>query len=253
MKVFFDIITNHTADVIDYQGGQYAYVDKATEPYGRRRQRLRRRATTPAATRFPALDAADVVPLHAGLPHRGRRDRQGARPGSTTRRCTTTAATRPSPASPATYGDFFGLDDLFTEQPEVVDGHDRHLQDVGRLRHRRLPHRHRQARQHGVLAEVLAGDPRARGQGRRQEATSSCSARSTTATRRSCRQYTTTGKLPATLDFGFQGSALGFAQGKPTTEPARLLRRRRLLHRHRLQRLRAADLPRQPRHGPRSA
>ena len=30
-------------------------------------------------------------------------------------------------------------------------------------------------------------------------------------------QYTTTGKLPATLDFGFQGAALGFAQGKATT------------------------------------
>ena len=41
--------------------------------------------------------------------------------------------------------------------------------------------------------------------------TSSCSARSSTATRRSCRTYTTTGKLPATLDFGFQGAALRFA------------------------------------------
>ena len=27
-------------------------------------------------------------------------------------------------------------------------------------------------------------------------------------------RYTTTGKLPATLDFGFQGSALGFAPGQ---------------------------------------
>ena len=30
------------------------------------------------------------------------------------------------------YGDFFGLDDLFTEHPRVVDGHDRHLRDVDR-------------------------------------------------------------------------------------------------------------------------
>ena len=30
-------------------------------------------------------------------------------------------------------------------------------------------------------------------------------------------QFTTKGKLPATLDFGFQGAALGFAQGKATT------------------------------------
>ena len=30
--------------------------------------------------------------------------------------------------------------------------------------------------------------------------------------------YTTTGELPATLDFGFQQSAVGYAQGKPTTK-----------------------------------
>jgi glycosidase len=33
MKVFFDIITNHTADVIDYQEGVYEYISKASEPY----------------------------------------------------------------------------------------------------------------------------------------------------------------------------------------------------------------------------
>ena len=30
------------------------------------------------------------------------------------------------------YGDFFGLDDLFTEHPSVVERHDRHLQDLDR-------------------------------------------------------------------------------------------------------------------------
>ena len=33
MKVFFDIITNHTADVIDYEEGQYTYRSKAAFPY----------------------------------------------------------------------------------------------------------------------------------------------------------------------------------------------------------------------------
>ncbi|WP_242653146.1 alpha-amylase family glycosyl hydrolase, partial [Intrasporangium flavum] len=33
MKVYFDIITNHTADVISYQGGQYGYVSKSDKPY----------------------------------------------------------------------------------------------------------------------------------------------------------------------------------------------------------------------------
>ena len=33
MKVFFDIITNHTADVIDYREGQYTYRSKQSSPY----------------------------------------------------------------------------------------------------------------------------------------------------------------------------------------------------------------------------
>ena len=43
-------------------------------------------------------------------------------------------------------GDFAGLDDLMTEHPRVVAGHDRDLRRLDRqLRHRRLPHRHRHA------------------------------------------------------------------------------------------------------------
>ncbi len=64
-------------------------------------------------------------------------------------------------------------------------------------------------------------------------------------------QYTTEGKLQATVDFGFQGSGVNFAKGRGDDRAARLLRARRLLHRRRLQRLLAADLPRQPRHGSR--
>ncbi len=33
MKVFFDIILNHTADVISYEGGQFSYRTKADYPY----------------------------------------------------------------------------------------------------------------------------------------------------------------------------------------------------------------------------
>ena len=33
MKVFFDIITNHTADVIDYAEGEYTYRTKKSYPY----------------------------------------------------------------------------------------------------------------------------------------------------------------------------------------------------------------------------
>ena len=56
MKVFFDIITNHTADVIDYAQEQYTYISKATSPYRTlngdpvRRSRLRQLAGLPDAS-----------------------------------------------------------------------------------------------------------------------------------------------------------------------------------------------------------
>ena len=63
-------------------------------------------------------------------------------------------------------------------------------------------------------------------------------------------QYTTEGRLQATVDFGFQGSGVELRQGQAHDRAAGLLRPRRLLHRRRLERLLAADVPRQPRHGP---
>ena len=77
MKVFFDIITNHTADVIDYEEGQYTYVAKATSPYkdadgnGLRRPRLRRHGHLPAA------GPRHSFPYTPVFPDAGRRDRQG--------------------------------------------------------------------------------------------------------------------------------------------------------------------------------
>ena len=148
----------------------------------------------------------------------------------------------------ADYGDFVGLDDLFTEQPEVVAGHGRTSTRLGRLRHRRLPHRHRQAREHGVLAAVLAGDPSTAAAdgnadffmfGEVYDADPAFMSRS--------RRRASSGD--ARLRVPGRGASAS-RQGKADDRPARPLRRRRLLHRRRLQRLRAADLPRQPRHGP---
>ena len=59
---------------------------------------------------------------------------------------------------------------------------------MGRLRHRRLPHRHRQARQHGVLAGVRARRSATHAAGRSATTTSSPSARSSTPTRPTCRR-----------------------------------------------------------------
>ena len=83
--------------------------------------------------------------------------------------------------------------------------------------------------------------------------TSSCSARSTTRDPAFTSQlHRPSGKLPAMLDFALPGrrrAASPHGGGRPTALRD-LFAARRLLHRRRLQRLRAADLPRQPRHGP---
>ena len=156
MKVFFDIITNHTADVIDYAEDQYAYVDKATVPVqGRDGNAVRRRATTPRQPTFPALDAATSFPYTPVFATEADANVKVPAwlndPTMYHNRGDSTFAGENSE-----YGDFFGLDDLLTEQPEVVSGMDDIYKDWVGLRHRRLPHRHRQARQHGVLAAVHA-------------------------------------------------------------------------------------------------
>ncbi len=256
MKVFFDIITNHTADVIGYAEGR---------PDGVRLQGRRRRTRTPPGEPFDDRDYAGTTPSPSSTPRRR----------SPTCRCSTPARrTSRSPAwlndltmyhnrgnttfigEDSQYGDFFGLDDLFTERPEVVDGMVDIYADLGRgLRHRRLPDRHHEARQRRVLAGVRPApcrpSPTADGNpdffmfGEVALDGSDAAAKSFTS------HYTTHDRMQAILDFPFQDAARGFASRGPRQPAARaVLRERRLVHRPRLERLLAADLPRQPRHGP---
>jgi glycosidase len=129
MKVFFDIITNHTADVIGYEqkpGGPapYGYVSKDQSPY--------RTAGTPFDDRdyaggsaFPPLDPLTSFPFVPKNPA------GSETPGDTNHKVpewlndVTAYHNRGDTTftgENSFYGDFFGLDDLFTEQPRVVDG-----------------------------------------------------------------------------------------------------------------------------------
>ncbi|MPV36651.1 pullulanase-type alpha-1,6-glucosidase [Georgenia subflava] len=115
IKVYFDIITNHTADLIDYAEGQYGYVDKATAPYLDAAGAPFDPADVAGSDAFPELDAqtsfpytpvrtGDVVPevLNDVTRYHNR--------GNST-----------WSGESVTYGDFDGLDDLMTEDPVVVD------------------------------------------------------------------------------------------------------------------------------------
>jgi glycosidase len=121
MKVFFDIITNHTADVIGYEeGARTAYVSKDVSPYRTASGRVFDDRDYAGSSRFPDLDPATSFPYTPVLDPAEEDLKVPAWLNDPTmyhNRGNTTFTGEDSQ-----YGDFFGLDDLFTERPEVVDG-----------------------------------------------------------------------------------------------------------------------------------
>ncbi len=157
MKVYFDIITNHTADVIGYtEGARQAYTSKDVRPYTTASGAPFDDRDFAGTNTFPPLDAATSFPYHPVLDPSEQNLKVPAWLNDVTlyhNRGDTTFVGENS-----YYGDFFGLDDLFTENPRVVQG----MIDIyehldRRLRHRRLPHRHDEARRRRLLAAVRAG------------------------------------------------------------------------------------------------
>ncbi|MFI9765742.1 pullulanase-type alpha-1,6-glucosidase [Streptomyces sp. NPDC052415] len=117
MKVYFDVITNHTADVVDYEEKSYGYLSKGAFPY-----------LTKNGEPFDDADYAD-----------GRRDFPDTDADSFARTPKVSKDNKvPSWLNDPTlyhnrgdstfagesslHGDFSGLDDLWTERPEVVSG-----------------------------------------------------------------------------------------------------------------------------------
>ncbi|HRA49461.1 pullulanase-type alpha-1,6-glucosidase [Actinotalea sp.] len=120
IKVYFDIITNHTADVIDYDGGVYEYVDQATTPYYDAGGTAFDPAAYAGTGTFPTLSATTsfpydpiVDPADATLKVPGWLND----PTLYHNRGNSTWT-----GESVTYGDFAGLDDLMTEHPTVVQG-----------------------------------------------------------------------------------------------------------------------------------
>ncbi len=214
MKVFFDIITNHTADVIDYEEGQYSYVDKATAPY-RDAAGVEFDDRTYAGTdTFPELDPQVSFPYTPVF--RSEADETVKVPAWLNdptlyhNRGDSTFAGESSE-----YGDFIGLDDLFTEHPDVVDGMGEIYSTwaefgidgfrIDTVKHVNMefwqdfsPRVLEAASEAGnddffMFGEVYDSNPEFMS------------------------RYTTEGTLQATIDFGFQSRAVDFAAGEPTT------------------------------------
>jgi alpha-amylase len=121
MKVILDIVVNHTADVITYQGGNYGYISSSTAPYKSCDGIPFNPSDFAGLASFPKICAANSFPYVPQV--------------------SPDLATAKNPAflndltnyhnrgnidfsDGTTYldGDFYGLDDLFTEKPTVLQG-----------------------------------------------------------------------------------------------------------------------------------
>lgn len=120
LKIYFDIVINHTGDVITYLDGSFVYFSQNADPY-LTADGSAFHLDEVAGGEFPALDPATSFPHLPGFANEA-------------------DATIKSPAwlndltlyhnrgnstfegESAELGDFFGLDDLFTEHPRVVEG-----------------------------------------------------------------------------------------------------------------------------------
>ncbi|SIT86829.1 pullulanase-type alpha-1,6-glucosidase [Microbacterium sp. RU33B] len=120
IDVYFDIITNHTADVIRYEENQYGYISKAAEPYRDAAGVEFDPATYAGTDDFPALDAATSFPYTPVVEPAEADVKVPAWLNDVTLYHNRGDSTFAGESS--TYGDFVGLDDLMTEHPTVVDG-----------------------------------------------------------------------------------------------------------------------------------
>ncbi|MGW0282830.1 pullulanase-type alpha-1,6-glucosidase [Streptomyces sp. NPDC003236] len=117
MKVFFDVITNHTADVVDYREKSYGYLSKGAFPYLTKDGRPFDDSDYADGTKkFPATDAGSF-PYTPRVTSRSKVPAWLNDPTMYHNRGDSTYA-----GESTTYGDFSGLDDLWTERPEVVKG-----------------------------------------------------------------------------------------------------------------------------------
>jgi alpha-amylase len=123
IKVYFDVITNHTADVIRYQeGAAPSYVSKDQSPYKTAAGTVFDDRDFAGGSTFPALDPNVSFPYHPFVPDTEPAANHKVPEWLNDVRRYHNRGNTTFVGENSQYGDFFGLDDLFTEDPKVVNG-----------------------------------------------------------------------------------------------------------------------------------
>ncbi|MFI8385659.1 pullulanase-type alpha-1,6-glucosidase [Streptomyces sp. NPDC085540] len=120
MKVFFDVITNHTADVVDYREASYSYLSKGAFPYlTKDGVPFDDKDYADGKGKFPKVDGGSF-PRTPFVPDAKKNLKVPGWLNDPTMYHNRGNSTFAGESSDQ--GDFFGLDDLWTERPEVVSG-----------------------------------------------------------------------------------------------------------------------------------
>ncbi|MFE9834411.1 pullulanase-type alpha-1,6-glucosidase [Streptomyces sp. NPDC005551] len=208
MKVFFDVITNHTADVVDYEEKSYGYLSKGAFPYLTKDGEPFDDGDHADGTKpFPPVDR-DSFPRTPVVPAAKKNAKVPSWLNDPTMYHNRGDSTFAGESS--TYGDFSGLDDLWTERPEVVRGMERIYEkwvgDYGIDGFRIDTVKHVNMQFWTQWATALDAYAKKRGRddffmfGEVYSADTSVTA-----------PYVTQGRLDSTLDFPFQDAARSYA------------------------------------------
>jgi len=120
MKVIVDIVANHTADIIYNSYGMYGYASMNLVPYKDYRGKEFDLLKFVGKKTFPKLDAKKSFPRPPVVSKANKNIKKPAFLNDLTNYHNRGDSTFSGESS--FYGDFFGLDDLFTEKPEVIEG-----------------------------------------------------------------------------------------------------------------------------------
>lgn len=127
IKVIVDIVINHTADIIKYKGDVYSYSNISDYPYKDCNKKKIDINKYIGKANFPKLCAATSFPVAPVIADKYKNVKAPAFLNDITNYHNRGDSTFEGESS--TFGDFFGLDDVFTEKPQVVAGWTKVWQD----------------------------------------------------------------------------------------------------------------------------